>query len=76
LTSPLVAGKSSLQFSAPTHRGWLDVILQVPTYLLGNWGNCNGQVGAAGLDDDLPCARATFGVFGAQSPIIYRRENY
>lgn len=76
LTSPLVAGKSSLQFPASTHRGWLDVILQVPTYLLGNWGNCNGQLGAAGLDDDLPCARATFGVFGAQSPIIYRRENY
>ena len=76
LASPLVAGKSSLQFPAPLKRGWLDVILQVPDYLLGNWGNCSGQSGTAGLHDDLPCARVTFGVFGASSPILYRRENY
>jgi hypothetical protein len=76
LASPLAAGKSSLQFPAPLKRGWLDVILQVPDYLLGSWGNCSGQSGAAGLHDDLPCARVTFGVFGASSPILYRRENY
>lgn len=76
LVSPLLAGKSSLQFPAPQKSGWLDIILQVPDYLLGNWGNCSGQTGAAGLIDDLPCARATFGVYGSKSPIIYRRENY
>jgi len=78
LASPLAAGQSKLHFPkpAPSNRGWLDIILQVPPHLLGNWGNCSGQTGAAGLYDDLPCARATFGIFGANSPILYRRENY
>lgn len=76
LVSPLTGGKTLLLFTAPQKRGWLDVVLQVPDYLQGNWGNCSGQTGAAGLYDDLPCARATFGVFGAGSPLIYRRENY
>lgn len=75
-SATLNAGRASLQFPKSDKRGWLDIILQVPPYLLGNWGNCNGQSGAAGLLDDLPCARATFGIFGAQSPLIYRRENY
>ena len=76
LTSPLSGGKSNLQFAAPLKRGWLDVILNVPNYLIYNWGNCSGQTGTAGLLDDFPCARATFGIYGAKSPIIYRRENY
>lgn len=76
LTSPLSGGQTNLQFSAPLKRGWLDVILNVPNYLTYNWGNCSGQTGTAGLLDDFPCARATFGVYGAKSPIIYRRENY
>ncbi|HEY8905782.1 MAG TPA: DUF6701 domain-containing protein, partial [Rhodoferax sp.] len=69
-------GKSALQFPATQQQGWLDIILQVPNYLLGNWGNCSGQTGTAGLYDDLPCARASFGIYGPKSPIIYRRENY
>jgi hypothetical protein len=52
----------------------LDIVLLVPSYLRGQWGNCMGQTGTAGLFDDNPCARATFGVF--KSPLIYRRENY
>jgi len=76
LVSPLLGGQSALQFAATAKRGWLDIVLQVPSYLQGNWGNCSGQTGAAGLFDDRPCARATFGVFGAGSPLIYRRENY
>ncbi|MDR3370374.1 DUF6701 domain-containing protein [Rhodoferax sp.] len=76
LNSPLTTGQSTLQFPAPQQPGWLDIILQVPNYLMGNWGNCSGQTGAAGLYDDLPCARATFGIYGPKSPIIYRRENY
>ena len=76
LSSPLISGKSSLRFGAPLKRGWLDVILDVPNYLAYDWGNCSGQTGTTGLRDDLPCARATFGVFGAKSPVIYRRENY
>jgi len=74
LASPLTAGKSSLRFTKPSNRGWLDLILQVPSYLLGNWANCNGQSGTTGLYDDNPCARATFGIY--KSPLIYRRENY
>ncbi len=76
LTSPLLAGKSNLTFPAPQKNGWLDVILQAPDYLMGDWGNCSGQTGTAGLFDDLPCARVSFGVYGSKSPIIYRRENY
>lgn len=74
MTSPLAAGVSALQFSKPDKAGWLDIILATPSYLQGDWANCMGQSGTAGLRDDLPCARATFGVF--KSPLIYRRENY
>ncbi len=74
LASPLAGGVSSLHFSKPGNVGWLDAVLAIPDYLKGHWGNCMGQTGAAGLLDDLPCARATFGVF--KSPLIYRRENY
>lgn len=72
--SPLVGGATTLSFTKPNKAGWLDIILDVPDYLKDNWGNCLGQGGAAGLRDDLPCARATFGVY--KSPLIYRRENY
>lgn len=79
-TGALSSGQAKLQFAAPQKRGWLDVLLAVPDYLSANWGNCLGQSGVAGLLDDMPCARATFGVYGAsangKSPIIYRRENY
>ena len=71
----LASGQAKLQFTAPAKRGWLDVILSVPSYLTYNWGNCNGQ-GSDSLQNDLPCARATFGVYGAKSPVVYMRENY
>jgi MSHA biogenesis protein MshQ len=74
LASTLVGGVASLNFTKPAKSGWLDIILSVPDYLKANWNNCMGQSGAAGLHDDQPCARATFGVF--RSPLIYRRENY
>jgi MSHA biogenesis protein MshQ len=71
----LFQGKATLQFAATGKQGWLDLILTVPDYLAYNWGNCNGQ-GSDSLMNDLPCARATFGVLGTKSPIIYMRENY
>ncbi len=74
VTNKLSGGQAKLQFAAPLKIGWLDLILQVPDYLRYNLGNCNGQIGAAGLLDDLPCARAAFGTY--KSPLIYRRENY
>jgi MSHA biogenesis protein MshQ len=77
LASPTLAnGTDQLNFTAPgiAHSGWVDIVLAAPAHLLGNWGNCSGQGGNAGLFDDLPCARATFGLF--RSPLIYRRENY
>lgn len=73
-TSVLSGGQARLQFAAPGQRGWLDIVLSVPDYLRYDWGNCSGQTGAAGLLDDLPCARVSFGVY--KSPLIYRRENY
>ena len=75
LGATLSAGQANLQFAAPGKQGWLDVILSVPDHLTYNWGNCSGQ-GSDTLMNDLPCARATFGVYGSKSPIIYRRENY
>ena len=71
----LLAGQANLQFTAPAKRGWLDMILSVPSYLTSNWGNCNGQ-GSDALQNDLPCARATFGVYGSKAPLVYMRENY
>jgi hypothetical protein len=72
----LAAGTDQMLFTAPgaLHSGWVDIVLAAPNYLLADWGNCSGQVGTAGLFDDLPCARASFGLF--RSPLIYRRENY
>lgn len=72
--STLVGGNLALGFTAPSNGGWADVILNVPDYLKDNHGNCMGQTGATGARDDMPCARATFGVY--KSPLIYRRENY
>jgi MSHA biogenesis protein MshQ len=75
-TPLFVGGANTLNLSAPgvTHPGSLDILLQVPAYLQGNWGNCLGQSGTAGLFDDNLCAKATFGSY--KSPLIYRRENY
>jgi MSHA biogenesis protein MshQ len=72
--SSIVGGVGSIALSAPAKKGWTDILLGVPNHLKGNWGNCWGQTGAAGLLDDMPCARATFGIY--RSPLIYRRENY
>jgi MSHA biogenesis protein MshQ len=74
MASPLTGGVTALNFSKPGNPGWLDIILNAPDYLKDNWGNCMGQSGTAGLRDDFPCGRATFGVY--KSPLIYRRENY
>jgi MSHA biogenesis protein MshQ len=72
--SAIVGGAGSIALTAPGKNGWTDISLSVPNHLKGNWGNCWGQTGTAGLLDDMPCARATFGVY--KSPLIYRRENY
>jgi len=74
MASILVGGGAALGFSKPGKPGWLDIILNAPDFLRDNWGNCYGQTGTAGLRDDSPCARATFGIY--KSPLIYRRENY
>lgn len=72
----LSSGVANLNLSAPAsgHIGWLDLIIAAPAHLRGDWGNCMGQTGTAGLLDDYPCARATFGKY--RSPLIYSRENY
>jgi hypothetical protein len=72
--SPLVGGVSALVFSRPGKAGYADIILGTPDYLRADAGNCFGQTGTSGLQDDMPCARVTFGIF--KSPLIYRRENY
>jgi hypothetical protein len=70
----IIGGAGSIALTAPGKNGWTDLILSLPNHLKGNWGNCWGQTGTAGLLDDMPCARATFGIY--KSPLIYRRENY
>ena len=57
----------NLKASGAGNPGAMDLSASVPPWLQYNWkgaGNAN------------PTARATFGVYGAKSPIIYRRENY
>lgn len=74
MAATMVGGNVSLGFTAPGNAGWADVILGTPSHLRDNYGNCMGQTGTVGARDDMPCARATFGVY--KSPLIYRRENY
>jgi hypothetical protein len=73
-SATLVGGTMRINLAQPSKRGWLDIILSVAPYLLGSWGNCFGQTGTLGLQDDFPCARANFGLY--KNPLIYRRENY
>jgi hypothetical protein len=76
-------GRTAVRLSAPssstgtfTGVGFADLVLGVPSYLTGNWLNCLGQPGAAGVWDDYPCARAMFGVYANTPKLAYRRENY
>jgi hypothetical protein len=47
-------------------------------WLQDNWDGIDQPISTpdGNLFDDNPRTRATFGIFGANSPIIYRRENY
>jgi len=62
------AGNFNLWLKAPGtgHQGAIDITANVDTWLEYNWSGAVGD----------PKSRATFGVYNAKSPIIYRRENY
>ncbi|WP_175474908.1 DUF6701 domain-containing protein [Atopomonas hussainii] len=62
-------GLGSLSLTAPGagNDGSVQVNLDVPEYLHFDWFG-------SGLSD--PQGQATFGIFGGQQPIIYRRETY
>ena len=62
-------GLGSLSLTAPGagNDGSVQVNLDVPDYLHFDWFG-------SGLSD--PQGQATFGIFGGQQPIIYRRETY
>ena len=73
--SALMSGLAALTLSRPGagNQGYVDVQLTVPAWLQSNWLGCQGQT-ANGLNDDHPCARATFG--SVKAPMTFMREMY
>ena len=83
----IAAGKGSLNFAAPGAKCSVDVCAHLsgdadnplsacqgavsgrPSWLQGSWD-------ADGTYNDNPAARATFGIYGPRSPVIYLRERY
>jgi hypothetical protein len=83
----IAAGKGSLNFAAPGAKCSVDVCAHLsgdadnplsacqgavsgrPSWLQGSWD-------ADGNYNDNPAARATFGIYGPRSPVIYLRERY
>jgi len=66
-TAKLLAGDLGLSLSAPNAVGFLDLTLNVPTWLEFPWRT----VSAAD-----PTARATFGIYKGNNKVVYRRERY
>lgn len=68
--SPFLAGDAGLVFSAANAYGYLDLsLLNTDTWLLFDWdGN--------GAHDNLPKARASFGLYKGNDKQIYFREVY
>lgn len=64
----LASGLASITLSAPGvgNSGSVDLTLDVPAWLEFDWAGTVGD----------PKARATFGIFRAPGPLIYRRERY
>jgi hypothetical protein len=80
LSSPFAAGDAGLSLSAPGSSGWFDLVLDLSSasgaaaeWLRWDWpfdGNSDGSY------DDDPQARATFGIYHGDDPLVYVREVY
>jgi uncharacterized repeat protein (TIGR01451 family) len=65
--SPLTAGSLGLVMAAPNAPGYVDVTLDVPVWLQYPWHSATAT---------NPTARVTFGIYGGNNRVIYRRESY
>ncbi|TEW56675.1 hypothetical protein E2R68_01140 [Psychromonas sp. RZ22] len=78
INSPLIAGKSQFNFSAPDNRGELDYFINLETvapWLLdpGNAVTCSGESGTL---KDCISGHVAFGLFRGNDRIIYRLQTF
>lgn len=84
---PLSCGDAGLTLSAPGQTGYADLLVNLSAVDVStSWGIITGAdlpwlqfdwtSDGTGLPDDDPTARATFGIYPGQHPVIFRREIY
>ena len=85
--TPLASGDAGLSLSPPGQEGYADLLVNLSVVdVVTAWGTITGAglpwlqfdwtTDGAGLPDDDPRARATFGIYPGQRPVIFRREIY
>jgi len=84
---PLSSGEAGLTLSPPGQEGYADLLVNLSGVDVStSWGTITGAdlpwlqfdwtTDGAGLPDDDPTARATFGIYPGQAPVVFRREIY
>jgi len=84
---PLSSGEAGLTLSPPGQEGYADLLVNLSGVDVStSWGTITGAdlpwlqfdwtTDGAGLPDDDPTARATFGIYPGQAPVIFRLEIY
>lgn len=84
---PLLNGAAGLTLSPPGQDGYADLLVNLSdTDVVTPWGTIAAAglpwlrfdwlTDGAGAPDDNPTARATFGIYAGQRPVIFRREVY
>jgi len=85
--APLASGDAGLSLSPPGQEGYADLLVNLSdANVVTAWGTITGAdlpwlqfdwtTDGAGLPDDDPTARATFGIYPGRHPVIFRREIY
>jgi hypothetical protein len=85
--APLLAGDAGLALSAPGQAGTADLLVNLDGPDVGTpwgviisaglaWLQYDWTTGGAGPPDQNPAARASFGIYAGQRPVIFRRELY
>jgi len=85
--APLLAGDAGLRLSPPAQEGTADLLVNLegsdvatPWGVITSaglpWLQYDWTTGGAGPPDENPTARASFGIYAGQRPVIFRRELY
>jgi MSHA biogenesis protein MshQ len=85
--APLLAGDAGLRLSPPAQEGTADLLVNLagsdvatPWGVITSaglpWLQYDWSTRGAGPPDENPTARASFGIYAGQRPVIFRRELY